>query len=62
MPRRRVRGKKETISYRDFEVLEFIFRYGVVNREAVRYWAQTESVSVFSIARSPSSGGSSGRG
>jgi hypothetical protein len=41
MPRRRAKGKKETISYRDFEVLEFICRYGVVNREAVRYWAKT---------------------
>jgi hypothetical protein len=41
MPRRRIRGRKETISFRDFEVLEFICRYGVVNREAVRYWAKT---------------------
>jgi hypothetical protein len=41
MPRRRVKGKKETISYRDFEALEFVCRYGVVNREAVRYWAKT---------------------
>ncbi len=41
MPRRRVKGKKETISFRDFEVLEFICRFGVVNREAVSCWAQT---------------------
>ena len=42
MPRkRRVKGKSETISFRDLEVLDFICRFGVVNRAAVRWWADT---------------------
>jgi hypothetical protein len=41
MPRRRVKGKKETISYRDLQVLDFICRFGVVNRAAVASWAET---------------------
>jgi hypothetical protein len=41
MPRTRVKGKRETISYRDLEVLDFICRFGVVNRTAVRWWADT---------------------
>jgi hypothetical protein len=42
MPRKkRARGEKETISFRDLEVLDFICRFGVVNRSAVRWWADT---------------------
>ena len=33
--------EKETISYRDLEVLDFICRFGVVNRIAVQWWADT---------------------
>lgn len=41
MPRRRVKGEKETISFRDLQVLDFICRFGVVNRAAVSSWADT---------------------
>ena len=41
MPRRRVKGEKETISFRDLQVLDFICRFGVVNRTAVQWWADT---------------------
>jgi len=42
MPRKkRVKGKKETISFRDLQVLDFICRFGVVNRTAVQWWAGT---------------------
>jgi hypothetical protein len=41
MPRRRVEGKRETISFRDLQVLDFICRFGVVNRAAVSSWADT---------------------
>ncbi len=41
MSRRRVKGEKETISYRDLQVLDFICRFGVVNRTAVQWWADT---------------------
>jgi hypothetical protein len=41
MPRRRVKGERETISYRDLQVLDFICRFGVVNRTAVQWWADT---------------------
>ena len=41
MPRKRVKGERETISYRDLQVLDFICRFGVVNRTAVQWWAGT---------------------
>ena len=42
MPRkRRVKGERETISFRDLQVLDFICRFGVVNRTAVQWWADT---------------------
>ena len=41
MPRKRVKGEGETISYRDLQVLDFICRFGVVNRTAVQWWAGT---------------------
>ena len=41
MPRRRVKGERETISFRDLQVLDFICRFGVVNRTAVQWWAGT---------------------
>jgi hypothetical protein len=41
MSRRRVKREKETISYRDLQVLDFICRFGVVNRTAVQWWADT---------------------
>ena len=42
MPRKkRVKGEKETISFRDLQVLDFICRFGVVNRTAVQWWAET---------------------
>ena len=42
MPRRkRVKGARETISFRDLQVLDFICRFGVVNRTAVQWWAET---------------------
>ena len=41
MPRRRVKGEKETISFRDLQVLDFICRFGVVDRTAVQWWADT---------------------
>ena len=41
MPRRRVKGRQETISFRDLEVLDFICRFGVVTRTAVQWWADT---------------------
>src|SRR4051794_4979284 len=42
MPRKkRAKGEKETISFRDLQVLDFICRFGVVNRSAVSSWANT---------------------
>jgi hypothetical protein len=45
MPRKRrskgEKGDKETISFRDLQVLDFICRFGVVNRSAVASWAGT---------------------
>ena len=42
MPRKkRVKGESETISFKDLTVLDFICRFGVVNRTAVQWWAQT---------------------
>ena len=42
MPRKkRVKGERETISFRDLQVLDFICRFGVVNRTAVQWWAET---------------------
>jgi hypothetical protein len=41
MPRRRKDGRRERISERDLEVLEFIGRFGVVPRSAVSVWAST---------------------
>ena len=41
MPRRRVEGEKETVSFKDLQVLDFICRFGVVNRSAVSSWAGT---------------------
>jgi len=41
VPRRRVKGEGETISWRDCEVLEFICRFGVISRESVFIWAGT---------------------
>jgi hypothetical protein len=41
MPRRRVKGERQTISFRDLQVLDFICRFGVVNRAAVSSWADT---------------------
>jgi hypothetical protein len=39
--KKRVKGERETISFRDLQVLDFICRFGVVNRTAVRWWADT---------------------
>ena len=36
-----VKGERETISFRDLQVLDFICRFGVVNRTAVQWWAET---------------------
>jgi hypothetical protein len=42
MPRKkRVKGVRETISFKDLQVLDFICRFGVVNRTAVQWWAET---------------------
>jgi hypothetical protein len=42
MPRKkRAKGERETISYRDLQVLDFICRFRVVNRTAVQWWADT---------------------
>src|SRR6266545_5033027 len=41
MPRRRREGRRETISARDVEVLEFIARFGLVPRSAVAVRAKT---------------------
>lgn len=42
MPRKkRVKGERETISFKDLQVLDFICRFGVVNRTAVQWWAET---------------------
>jgi hypothetical protein len=42
MPRkRRIEGEKERISFKDLSVLDFICRFGVVNRAAVSSWAGT---------------------
>jgi hypothetical protein len=42
MPRKkRAKEEKETISFRDLEVLDFICKFKVVNRTAVRWWADT---------------------